>query len=100
MNLFYVQNSKDQNRHLLPLLFIYSCNIYIYKQVATVATLYTLKTKFTPLFYHQFDNEISNYVFVTDDGIVVARVGFVGDEKEGDKRYVANASIEVKTTSE
>ena len=50
MNLFYVQNSKDQNRHLLPLLFIYSCNIYIYKQVATVATLYTLKTKFTPLF--------------------------------------------------
>ena len=96
MNLFYVQNSKDQNRHLLPLLFIYSCNIYIYKQVATVATLYTLKTKFTPLFYHTNDN----YVFVTDDGIVVARVGFVGDEKEGDKRYVANASIEVKTTSE
>ena len=43
---------------------------------------------------------ITNYVFVTDDGIVVARVGVVGDEKEGDKRYVANASIEVKTTSE
>ena len=99
MNLFYVQNSKDQNRHLLPLLFIYSCNIYIYKQVATVATLYTLKTKFTP---HALLPPITNdnYVFVTDDGIVVARVGFVGDEKEGDKRYVANASIEVKTTSE
>ena len=96
MNLFYVQNSKDQNRHLLPLLFIYSCNIYIYKQVATVATLYTLKNKIhTTLLPHN-----DNYVFVTDDGIVVARVGVVGDEKEGDKRYVANASIEVKTTSE
>ena len=96
MNLFYVQNSKDQNRHLLPHYYLYTAVTFIFtnKLLPLLPSTHSKQNS-----HHSFTTN-DNYVFVTDDGIVVARVGFVGDEKEGDKRYVANASIEVKTTSE
>ena len=98
MNLFYVQNSKDQNRHLYYHYYLYTAVTFIFtnKLLPLLPSTHSKQNS-----HHSFTTPmITNYVFVTDDGIVVARVGVVGDEKEGDKRYVANASIEVKTTSE